>query len=669
MTRTLRNFSSWLLFLLFISIAPTAQSQSKGVWKGDKMTFTKANSATWTNAANQDRINDTCWLTRANDRGLFNIRVESSYSNNLSPRNTKWAYGTTSNLSSLTFNDWERTNNSSPPSMVNKDMVLLIVSDSIYIDIKFTKWTAGGGGGFEYVRATDCRSFETLTTASCDSFISPSKKVWKQSGTYYDTIQNTAGCDSVIKINLTVYNQTTQKKFFSGCGQVTLPFSKRVITASGTYNDTLPKGTICGYDSILIASVYIYPVPQKTVNMVACDSAKSPSGKFTWTKSGTYTDVLKATASCDTTVTVNLTINSSKITQIVEESCDQFVSATNNVYIASGMYKDTLQTATGCDSVIELDLTIHNSTLTKLNPSVCRVSYTSPSGKYVYGTSGTYLDTLTSVHGCDSVIEMNLTINPLTSVEPVTSCSDWASPSGKFVYTQSGTYYDTLSTVDMTCDSVVQIDFKKIEPSSATITIPAAINRYHSPSGRYTWTTNGTYNDTIPNQAGCDSVMTFNLTVQSISLDVTKNDDVLTAVATGVNYQWLDCNDNFSEVNGETSQSFTVTKKGLYAVQLSNQYNADTSACVEMNLSLDQINAFGIQLYPNPNTGNFYLSLGDVAVKVTNIQIVDANGNVVYETSKISKEVEIQMTNHASGIYFLRVLAEDFTYNTRVVLY
>jgi predicted outer membrane repeat protein len=37
-----------------------------------------------------------------------------------------------------------------------------------------------------------------------------------------------------------------------------------------------------------------------------------------------------------------------------------------------------------------------------------------------------------------------------------------------------------------------------------------------SPSGNYTWTTTGTYYDTIPNAAGCDSAMVFNLTVQDI---------------------------------------------------------------------------------------------------------------------------------------------------------
>jgi len=44
----------------------------------------------------------------------------------------------------------------------------------------------------------------TLTIASCDSFISPSGKVWNTTGIYFDTIVAIAGCDSIIKYDLTI---------------------------------------------------------------------------------------------------------------------------------------------------------------------------------------------------------------------------------------------------------------------------------------------------------------------------------------------------------------------------------------------------------------------------------------------------------------------------------
>ena len=95
-------------------------------------------------------------LTRADTAGIFNIVSEMKYSKNSSPSGTEWAFGTTAELGSLTFQNWKAAVGSNPPEMVNKDMVLHLITDNIYIDVKFTAWTQGrDGGGFSYQRSTD----------------------------------------------------------------------------------------------------------------------------------------------------------------------------------------------------------------------------------------------------------------------------------------------------------------------------------------------------------------------------------------------------------------------------------------------------------------------------------------------------------------------------------
>lgn len=125
------------------------------IWQGETMTFTKENNADWTLEANQDRITDNVWITRANTQGIFNIAVEEDYEDFVSPVDTEWAFGTTEELGSLTFNTWELLSDSNPPSTVDQNMVLHLITDDIYIDIKFTSWTGGGqGGGFSHERST-----------------------------------------------------------------------------------------------------------------------------------------------------------------------------------------------------------------------------------------------------------------------------------------------------------------------------------------------------------------------------------------------------------------------------------------------------------------------------------------------------------------------------------
>lgn len=664
----MQNFTKFCSVALLMIVTLSAFGQAHGPWKGPKDTITKGNSVDWTLAVNQDRITPNVWITRQNTRGIFNIKVESSYTNNSSPSDTKWATGTTANLKSLSFTNWETAVGQNPPGSVNQNMVLYLVTDSIYIDIKFLKWTAGGGGGFVYERTTDCRTFSDMSAVTCDSFVSPSKKyVWKKTGVYTDTLTNAYGCDSLITINLIAHTQDTSKIFLSGCGQVTMPYSKRKITTSGLYFDTIPKGTVCGRDSFIQARATVYALPTKTVSLTACDSLVSPSGKHVWKKSGVYQDVLKSTKTCDTALTVNLTINYSSFNSSSETACDQYVSAGNKTYTTSGLYADTLQTHTGCDSIIEVDLTVNYSKSNVITPFSCVANYMSPSGRYTWKTNGTYYDTLPTSKGCDSVIEVRLSFAIKRGSFKVTSCDPWMAPSGNHVYTVTGEYEDTVLT-QSSCDTIYTITFTKTESTDETYDIGGAINRYHSPSGKYVWTSDGTYLDTIPNQQGCDSVMTFNLTVTDVSRSVTRGTG-LNATATGVSYQWLDCDNGMARVPGATSQTFKPSKSGNYAVQLSNQWNSDTSECVSINLSVEDINPFGIKVYPNPNNGHFVVDLGAVASSVNSIEVRGVKGELVYETRDISSLTQINMENDIpSGIYVMKVVGKDFTYNAQLVI-
>ena len=125
------------------------------IWTGATIVFTKDDSANPTAEANQDRITDQVWIARGNSRGIYNANSESGYVGNVSPAGTEWAFGTTSDLCSLTFESWEEVHGGAPQSTINQDMVLHLISEDIYIDIKFLSWTCcGDGGGFSYQRST-----------------------------------------------------------------------------------------------------------------------------------------------------------------------------------------------------------------------------------------------------------------------------------------------------------------------------------------------------------------------------------------------------------------------------------------------------------------------------------------------------------------------------------
>ncbi len=97
-----------------------------------------------------------------------------------------------------------------------------------------------------------------------------------------------------------------------------------------------------------------------------------------------------------------------------------------------------------------------------------------------------------------------------------TVCDSYLSPSGK-TWTTSGSYFDTIPN-SFGGDSIIRVDLTVLESTSSSIT-ETVCDRYTSPSGKV-WTVSGSFLDTIPNAAGCDSVITVELTVNNFSTKI-----------------------------------------------------------------------------------------------------------------------------------------------------
>ena len=160
--------AGWLPPLLLIGgLAAPVAAAAATLWTGPRVVFTKADGADPSQAANQDRLTPTVWLTRGSREGLYNAAREASFAHSSSPADTEWATGTTADYASLTYRDWESWTRSvgKPPGTPGVNAVLHLKTDDIYIDVKFLSWSArANGGGFAYERSTP-GAF--LTSADC----------------------------------------------------------------------------------------------------------------------------------------------------------------------------------------------------------------------------------------------------------------------------------------------------------------------------------------------------------------------------------------------------------------------------------------------------------------------------------------------------------------------
>ncbi|MEN8928980.1 MAG: LamG-like jellyroll fold domain-containing protein [Flavobacteriales bacterium] len=233
-----------------------------------------------------------------------------------------------------------------------------------------------------------------------------------------------------------------------------------------------------------------------------------------------------------------------------------------------------------------------------------------------------------------------------------TTCGSYTSPSGK-VFSSTGIYYDTL-TNSVLCDSLIEYDIT-ISNRIITQTIAASgCNSFTTQLGQ-TFTTSGTYYDTIGASAGCDSLVQYNVTVTPIDSTVTQSGITLTASDTWAAHQWIDCNNNSAPIAGETTRTFTPTSTGSYACIVTRGACSDTSSCrnvVINNASINENLKALYQIYPNPATNDLSLSYA-LNLGVESITIFDITGKVVFTTTK--NFTSIHIAELSKGLYTIRL--------------
>ena len=142
-------------------------------------------------------------------------------------------------------------------------------------------------------------------------------------------------------------------------------------------------------------------------------------GTSSYTTSGAYTDVLTSINGCDSTVNLALTVHPVYTIDLVEEICEgESYEVGTSSYNTTGTYTDVLTTINGCDSTVNLALTVHPVYTLDSVAVICQGESVTI-GTRVYTTSGTYSDLLRTVEGCDSTVNLSLTVHPTYVVDVV----------------------------------------------------------------------------------------------------------------------------------------------------------------------------------------------------------------------------------------------------------
>ncbi|HTN46604.1 MAG TPA: PKD domain-containing protein, partial [Flavipsychrobacter sp.] len=176
--------------------------------------------------------------------------------------------------------------------------------------------------------------------------------------------------------------------------------------------------------------------------------------------------------------------------------------------------KDTVKTSLGCDSVITLNLTVSSYITRTLNITICQgQSYTFKGITYTAAVTGV-MDTTKTSAGCDSITTLNLAVSPyLTGTDTHVMCQGQSySFNGVNYTTPNTTAKDTFKNA-AGCDSIVTLNLSVTPYLTGIQTHVMCQGQSYSFNGVNYTAANTTATDTFKNGAGCDSIVTLNLSV------------------------------------------------------------------------------------------------------------------------------------------------------------
>ena len=236
-----------------------------------------------------------------------------------------------------------------------------------------------------------------------------------------------------------------------------------------------------------------------SINITAVNGSPAPT--FSWAGPNNFTaisedinglapgiyTVVASSSTCTTTGTFTVNAASAITSSFSASGCGSYTLPWGTTVTSGGSYSHIYISAAGCDSTVTAYITINNGSFTSTTQSACNSFAWNGT---TYTQSGVYIYRYTNALGCSSADTLKLTIkNSSSSNAAVTICNTqlpylWNGIS----CTAAGTYNKTISNV-VGCDSVMTLVLTTtttIPASSASITQTLVVNVCGGKIYRYT---------------------------------------------------------------------------------------------------------------------------------------------------------------------------------------
>lgn len=485
-------------------------------------------------------------------------------------------------------------------------------------------------------------------------------------GVYYDSLVSQYGCDSVYVLNLTVH--PTYEFVTNGeiCDNQIYTWRSNSYSIAGTYYDSLITSNGC--DSVYVLNLIVHPTYESVTTAQICDNETYLWRTNTYSVAGTYYDSLTSIYGCDSVFVLNLSVNPTyEFNEHMDLCWGDNIWWHGNNYNDEGVYYDSLTTLHGCDSVYILTITRHFPYLFEDMITVCQGdTFTWQDSTYTEEGILAYGAYYTSVYGCDStyILYVNaLPIYEFTQDEEICSRDSlyWRGDWYKF----AGTYYDSLQT-QSGCDSVYVLNLEVLPTYEFNSYDTICEGDSYFWRGNY-YTSDGEYFDSLITIMGCDSTYSLTLTVLDLPLVSISGIDVFYCdYDASVTMVGTPPGGTFSG-QGVSGNVFDPAAAGLGTWPVSYLY-ADPFGCtgsdtiyveVDECAGIDESGGINMAVFPNPTDGKFTIKFGRELHQVE-ILITDITGKLIYNKQIGTTTVfEGVLISEPTGMYFVEIISQE----------
>ena len=493
------------------------------------------------------------------------------------------------------------------------------------------------------------------STESYDEITSCNSYIWIDGNTYSSSnntasyyLTNAVGCDSIVHLNLTINESTVGYDEITACDSY-MWIDWNTYTSNNN-TATFTSTNSAGCDSIIHLNLTINESTEGYDVITSCDSYTWIDGNTYINSTNTATYILTNSAGCDSIVHLNLNINES--TEWYDEitACYSYTWIDGNTYTSSNNIATyILNNAIGCDSIIHLNLTIMDSTVWYDEIIACD-SYIWIDGNTYTNSNNMATYTLTSVAGCDSVIHLNLIIIESTvGFDEISACDSYTWIDGN-TYTSSNNTATYILTNAAGCDSLISLNLNIYDSYEFNL-VDSACDEYWLNNIAYY--VSGYYSQSLSSMDGCDSIVNLDLTLSFIPdpvIEIENGNSLVTEFFQNSSYQWIDCA-SLSPSPNETSNIFTPIVSGDYAVIVSNECGTDTSDCLIFNGVHELIDS-DILIYPNPTSNYLFIQVPNSLMN-TEYFVYNELSELVHSSKIISNEETIDTRKWQAGTYFI----------------